>query len=110
MSSVRVFASAVSPYSGTIQSPGKLQQSILVGGIRVTPGEIAVGDNDGVIVAPMETFEKLLPFAKKIQHIEERVRARLQAGESIEAISNYREHIEARMELEPSSFEFRLDS
>ena len=55
-SEVRCFATSVSPYSGTIQFVGSMQQVVQCGGHEVRPGDIVVGDDDGVIVASASYF------------------------------------------------------
>jgi len=105
---MRCYASSVTPYAGTTLSPGQMQTSVVCGGIRIQPGEIVVGDNDGIIVASSATFKELLPHAKAIQEAEAKIHARLLEGENLSSMTNYEEHLKAWLALEPSSLEFRI--
>merc|ERR1719343_1579072 len=40
---MRMYATSITPYSGTTQSPGKMQQVVNCGGVEVQPGDIVVG-------------------------------------------------------------------
>ena len=42
------FSSSITPYSGTVQSLGETQVSIKCGGVDILPGDIIIGDVDGV--------------------------------------------------------------
>jgi 4-hydroxy-4-methyl-2-oxoglutarate aldolase len=46
------FAAAVSPNSPSRVGPGSVGLPIVVGGVAVAPGDIVVGDQDGVVVVP----------------------------------------------------------
>ncbi|MEX2103749.1 MAG: RraA family protein, partial [Bacilli bacterium] len=52
--------------------------TIACGGVVVRPGDLVVGDSDGIIVVPYEESEKLLPALKeaviKEQHLIEQIR------------------------------------
>jgi 4-hydroxy-4-methyl-2-oxoglutarate aldolase len=106
---VHCYSTRVTPYSGSIQSVGEMQTPILCGGVLVRPGDIVVGDNDGILIAPASTFETLLPTAKTIFETEAKVRARLHKGESLDTLTNYTAHVEARLAGKPSSLEFKVD-
>jgi regulator of RNase E activity RraA len=67
------FATSVTPYSGTIQSLGEMQQPIVCAGDQVSPGDIVVGDGDGVVVGTVNTMEKLLDTAESITRLEDKV-------------------------------------
>lgn len=69
------------PYLTSV-GPGAINVSVSCGGTVVTPGDVLIGDRDGVVVIPRSAAETALDLAEK--HIEAEVlRAeRMQAGES----------------------------
>jgi RraA family protein len=64
-----VFASGVTPVGPLHRGPGEINYPINAGGVVVHPGDIIVGDLNGVVAIPSETAEALL----------ERLRSRAQA-------------------------------
>ena len=53
------FARGLSPNAGYRNGPGEVNGVVSVGGITVTPGDIVVGDRDGVVVVPRESAEAI---------------------------------------------------
>lgn len=53
---------------------------IQCGGVQVDPGDVIVGDDDGVVVVPKEKAEEVLKIAKSIKKIEQEFIEKLQAG------------------------------
>ena len=49
---IPVFARGLAPNSGFKHGPGEINTRISCGGIAVDPGDIVVGDRDGVVVVP----------------------------------------------------------
>lgn len=105
---IRMYSTSVTPYSGDIQSPGSIQIPITCGGVVVEPDDIIVGDNDGVLAADMNTLQQLLPDAKAIFEVEARVKHGLLKGESLASMTNYADHIAARLEGKESSLGFKI--
>ena len=93
-SSFRVYASSITPYSGTTDSPGRMQEMVTCGGVPVHVGDIVMGDNDGVIVASRSCMETLLPTAQEIFATEARIRTSLMQGTgTLESLTNATEHV-----------------
>jgi regulator of RNase E activity RraA len=107
---VRMYAASVSPYSGTTQSVGEMQQPIICGGVEVLPGEIVVGDEDGILVGSIDSFQQLLPLAQQTQLIESKLLAGItsDSDQSVASMTNYDEHLERRMRRDPSNLEFKV--
>ena len=107
---IRIYATSVTPYSGTTDSPGKTQEVVVCGGIEVRPGDIVVGDDDGIIVGEASTFSKLIPIAQKIQQIESKLIAGITSSEekSLASMTNIEEHVRHRLEGKLSNIEFRI--
>lgn len=47
-----IFARGLSPNSGFKHGPGEINTRVACGGIAVDPGDIIIGDRDGVVVVP----------------------------------------------------------
>jgi RraA family protein len=55
-----VFARGTTPLGPLHRGPGEVNYPVSVGGIVVNPGDVIVGDADGVVVVPQESAESLL--------------------------------------------------
>jgi 4-hydroxy-4-methyl-2-oxoglutarate aldolase len=60
-----VFAVAANPNGPTKFIPGRINWPISAGGICVNPGDLVVGDADGIVVVEREKAASLLPLAAK---------------------------------------------
>jgi regulator of RNase E activity RraA len=58
-----MFAAGLNPNGPTKNIAGRLNHPISVGGVAVRPGDLVVGDADGVTVVPREQAACLLPLA-----------------------------------------------
>jgi 2-keto-4-pentenoate hydratase/2-oxohepta-3-ene-1,7-dioic acid hydratase in catechol pathway/regulator of RNase E activity RraA len=66
--------------------PWETDVTIACGGTTVQPGDIIVGDGDGVIVIPPALVMEVLGAAETQEHEEEFIAARVRAGESIDGL------------------------
>jgi len=117
---VRCYARRVTPYSGTIKVPGKLQEPVLCerdwtddgsdnNVFTIDPGDVIVGDDDGIVVAKEETFHKLLKTAQQIAEIESKLRkAMVVDGTSLVSLTNLDTHVAALEGGKDSTLQFRL--
>lgn len=64
-SSLPVFAKAVTPLGPYREGPGEINVPVVCGGQVVMPGDILVGDADGVVVIPRKDACELLEAARK---------------------------------------------
>ncbi len=60
-----------------------IQQPVVCGGVRVCPGDIVVGDSDGVVVVPRDIAVDVLVEAERTVEVEAEIRGRVRAGESV---------------------------
>ena len=60
-----VFAVGANPNGPTKFIPGRINWPISAGGVAVSPGDLVVGDADGVVVVEREKAASLLPLAAK---------------------------------------------
>ncbi|MBF4693152.1 RraA family protein [Fusibacter ferrireducens] len=59
-----IYASGYTPSGPFKEGPGEVNVPIAIGGVIVMPGDILVGDSDGVIVIPKADAETVLAEAK----------------------------------------------
>ncbi|MDD7391873.1 MAG: RraA family protein [Fusobacterium gastrosuis] len=62
-----VFATGTTPGGPYKEGPGEVNVPIACGEVSVNPGDIIVGDADGIIVIPRRDAEAILVDAKKVQ-------------------------------------------
>jgi 4-hydroxy-4-methyl-2-oxoglutarate aldolase len=85
------------------------QQPVRLGGIEVRPGEILVGDDDGIVVVSDAELEAALETAEAIQRREGKIRAAIQDGTSLFEQLNFAEHVEDLEAGRPSSLTFTVE-
>lgn len=90
-----VYSLGVSPAAGNAAELGRLQVPVSCGGETVSPGDILVGDPDGLIVASAERLRQCVATAQWIQSGEDRIRQAILAGRPLHDMSNYPEHVAA---------------
>jgi len=78
-----VFARAILPMGPFKDSPGSINVPISCGGMAVRPGDIILGDADGVVVIPQEEAADVLAKAQATAAREEQTRQRIAKGEYI---------------------------
>jgi regulator of RNase E activity RraA len=53
---------------------------VTIGGVRITPGDWVVGDDDGVVVVPFEIADRVLAEAEEKAAAENKVRSAIREG------------------------------
>ena len=76
-------------------SKGTINHPVVVGGATVNPGDIVLGDRDGVVVIPSDEAEAVATAAEKRRTGEAVTMERLQQGESLFDIYNYQKTFDA---------------
>lgn len=64
---IPVFARAVTPAGPYKFGPGLHQVPVAIGGQSVRPGDVIVGDADGIVVIPLESLARTVQAAEEIQ-------------------------------------------
>lgn len=90
-----VFSTGVSVFGTAKASKGTVNHDVIVGGVLVHPGDIVIGDRDGVVVIPLEEAEQTLQACRKRSASEAAVMQRLQNGESLFDIYGYQKVFDA---------------
>lgn len=62
------------------------QTPIVIGGVKVNPGDFIFGDCDGIVVIPPDIVEAVLNRATEVYETEYEIRARIKNGESVAAL------------------------
>jgi RraA family protein len=75
-----VFACAVTHRGPYKNGPGEINVPIAMGGMPVAPGDLVVGDADGLVAIPLEQAERILASAKAILEKETAAMKQIQAG------------------------------
>ena len=78
-----VFAPAVSQAGAVKETPGAVNVPVSVGGITVEPGDVVVGDADGVTVVPRDKLRETVEAAERIHEHEAHLRQQIADGETL---------------------------
>ncbi len=77
-----VFAQGVSMKWCTKAALGTINHPIIVAGVAIQPGDIIVGDDDGVVVIPLERAAEVLAKSQAREEKERVMMAQLKAGKT----------------------------
>jgi len=81
---IPVFAKGTTPNGPYRNGPGEINVPISMGGKIVNPGDIVIGDADGVIVVKPEEAEVLLEKVKQVEKREEEILKRIGEGQGMD--------------------------
>jgi 4-hydroxy-4-methyl-2-oxoglutarate aldolase len=105
-----VFARGTTPRSGTTVSRARLQATVVLGGVEVAPGDLVVGDDDGLLVAPAARIAAALEAAEAIARAERAILAAQARGTALHDLTTHAEHVAALDRGEASALAFRVDA
>jgi 4-hydroxy-4-methyl-2-oxoglutarate aldolase len=75
-----LFARGIVPNSPALNGPGTVGAPVVLGGVQVNPGDIVVGDADGVVVVPQARAQEVLEALGRIRAAEAALEAQVKAG------------------------------
>ena len=101
-----VYARSICPEAGTVTALVSFGESVQCGGVPIAPGDVIVGDDDGIVVLTEAELDELLPIAERIQARESEALARMAAGQSLFDLTNLDEHLASLSAGRPSRFGF----
>ena len=84
-----VFAPGTSIRGTTKSHPGWIGVPVAIGGAIVRPGDIVLGDSDGVMVRAVERIDEVVPAALERRKKEQEKERRLRAGESVKSVQGF---------------------
>ena len=79
-SSLPVFAMAATPLGPYREGPGEINVPVVCGGQVVMPGDILVGDSDGLVVIPRKDAAELLEAVRQNLAMEQVEMKRMKEG------------------------------
>jgi 4-hydroxy-4-methyl-2-oxoglutarate aldolase len=85
-----VFSRGLSIRGTNKEGMGLINHPITIGEIVITPGDLIVGDGDGVVVVPHQEISQVLDEAQKREEKEERIKKDLSAGKTTLEIYGWR--------------------
>lgn len=105
-----VFARGTTPASGSARDPRGLDEGpVALGGVPVRPGDLVLGDDDGLAVATPDQLRAALAGAEEVERAEAAVLAGMgegRDGRSLADHTNLAEHRAARAAGQDSSLRF----
>jgi 4-hydroxy-4-methyl-2-oxoglutarate aldolase len=78
---IPVFAKGLSPNSPFKDGPGEVGYPITVGGVSICPGDLLIGDIDGVVVVPRDQIAAVGSELSAIAAKEKNIEAAIEAGQ-----------------------------
>jgi 4-hydroxy-4-methyl-2-oxoglutarate aldolase len=88
------YSRGVTPKAPPAVTVPEIQVPLLIGEVEVLPGDILVGDDDGIIVGTMAEFAAIVDAAEAIQTREKKLRISIENGFSLFDTLNFTEHRE----------------
>lgn len=64
------FSVGICPLGGHKDDPGSVNVGISCGNVRVNPGDVIIGDDDGVVVIPQEKVDTVMAACRRIKEKE----------------------------------------
>jgi 4-hydroxy-4-methyl-2-oxoglutarate aldolase len=90
-----IYARGVVPTACPARAVPVVQVPIMIGSAEVRPGDLVLGDDDGLVVATEDEVMAVIDAAEAIQRREEALGAQIAAGSSLFGAINYEEHVAA---------------
>ena len=100
------YARGLSPRAAGAQVVPGEPGTVRCGGVEVAPGDVLVGDDDGIVVGSDDELAAVLDAAEALQATEASMLASIQAGDSLFSRLDYEEHLARRRAGEDSSLSF----
>lgn len=75
-----LFCAGIQPNSPALNGPGIVGAPITLGDVHVRPGDVVVGDADGVVIVPADRLEAVLARLGLVRAAEAVAEARVKAG------------------------------
>jgi regulator of RNase E activity RraA len=86
------YSRGVTPKAPAAMKVPEIQVTLTIGNVEVRPGDILVGDDDGIIVGTAAAFAAIVDAAEAIQTREKALRIAIENGHSLFDTLNFQEH------------------
>lgn len=97
-----VFSRGISPITTrSLAQAGEINTTVQCGGVSVSPGDIILADDNGVLVIPPWQVAELVEHCEPIAQREPTTRKRLLAGESLPEMTGANQKIAAALQAQP---------
>jgi 4-hydroxy-4-methyl-2-oxoglutarate aldolase len=90
-----LWARGTVPVAGRSDIAPRVGGAIECGGVRVSPGELVLGDDDGLVIAPRARLEACVERAEEIERVEALVLEATRGGASLNDFTNLVDHVAA---------------
>ena len=80
---IPVFTRGIKPNSAFKHGPGEVNMDVTCGGVAIGPGDIIVGDRDGVVAVPLAQAEQVAAQLEMVRKKESEAEARVKGGEKL---------------------------
>ncbi|MFN4143861.1 RraA family protein [Aestuariivirga sp.] len=77
---IPVFCAGLTPNSPARNGPGSVGLPVVMGGVRIEPGDIILADNDGVVVIPRTEAEDVIVRLDAVRSAEAKLDAAVKGG------------------------------
>jgi 4-hydroxy-4-methyl-2-oxoglutarate aldolase len=77
---IPVFARGLSPNSPSKDGPGTIGMPVTLGGVAVNPGDVVMGDQDGVVVVAREALEGVVAALAEVKAKEDKMEKLVAGG------------------------------
>jgi 4-hydroxy-4-methyl-2-oxoglutarate aldolase len=74
------YCAGLTPNSPARNGPGTVGLPVVLGGVAIEPGDIVIGDNDGVVIVPRGEVEMILKRLSEVRVAEAALEAKVKAG------------------------------
>ena len=100
------YARGSTPKAPPAQKVPEVQVALMIGDVEVHPGDLLVGDDDGIVVGSVAEFEAAVDGAEAIQVREKALRISIENGHSLFDTLNFTEHADRLRAGQDSSLTF----
>ena len=104
--SLPVWSTGTAPNAYAAKALPETGVTLSLDGVRVDPGDLVVGDDDGLVVGSAEELAAAVDAAEAIEAREKGLQARMLQGTSLFDVLNYDEHLAALREGRPGGLAF----
>ncbi len=74
------YCMGITPNSAALNGPGTVGAPVTLGGMHVRPGDVIVGDGDGVVVVPGDRLEQVLATLDRVRAAEVEMERQVRGG------------------------------